>query len=245
VKSLKEPLLVLVRKLLLNSLSVSMWAVLVVILSLVLDHHSRMNWLQRDSSVNSDSPVQATWSEYFLLFEFKPMTSHERRRLHQILQAEFAKSDLSPYEMKRLADWIFVLSQKFQIDPALILSMIRVESHFDIDAESSKGALGLMQITPIALKHMGGPQADEEVRKVLLDPKQNIEFGVRYLALLKRQFSGRINDALMAYNVGPGWIARWNEGERGRLVGVMGAGKKYLSAIHENWVEYQKKVIWF
>ena len=81
-----------------------------------------------------------------------------------------------------------------EVDPALVLALIEVESAWNPAARSSKGALGLMQLLP-------GTAARFGVRD-LFDPRQNIAAGVRYLRFLLDRFHNNLEWALAAYNAG-------------------------------------------
>lgn len=86
------------------------------------------------------------------------------------------------------------------LDPALVQSMISVESGFDPLAESPRGAMGVMQLMPATASELG-----------VLDPfdlHQNIEGGVRYLKRLLRRYGGDLPLALAAYNAGPDKVRR-------------------------------------
>ncbi|UCG63230.1 MAG: lytic transglycosylase domain-containing protein [Candidatus Zixiibacteriota bacterium] len=80
------------------------------------------------------------------------------------------------------------------LDPALIISVIKVESNGNPRAVSSAGAKGLMQL-------IDSTAADYGVREVF-DPEQNIEAGSRYLKAQLERF-GSLRLALAAYNAGP------------------------------------------
>jgi soluble lytic murein transglycosylase-like protein len=90
------------------------------------------------------------------------------------------------------------------IDPLLIVALIAVESEFQQEAVSVMGARGLMQFRPSTLAFMAQKEGlrltPSEIHN---DPSLQVRLGVRYLKLLKDQFRGEIDSALMAYNAGP------------------------------------------
>jgi soluble lytic murein transglycosylase-like protein len=88
------------------------------------------------------------------------------------------------------------------VDPALVDSVIRVESNYNPYAVSPKGAQGLMQLMPATARRFG-------VRNSF-DAKENIEGGVRYLKFLKETFKeDRL--AIAAYNAGEGAVQKYND----------------------------------
>jgi soluble lytic murein transglycosylase-like protein len=98
-------------------------------------------------------------------------------------------------------------SLRYDVPPETILAVIRIESGFDVDATSSAGAVGLMQLLPstaeevareLRLEWAGGDQ--------LLDPAVNIRLGTHYLTKLLTRFDD-LSQALAAYNEGPERVA--------------------------------------
>ncbi|HEY3380215.1 MAG TPA: lytic transglycosylase domain-containing protein [Vicinamibacterales bacterium] len=89
------------------------------------------------------------------------------------------------------------------VDAALVRAVIDCESGWNPEARSKVGAIGLMQLMPGTARQLGVNP---------LDPEQNVEGGVRYLAGLLRIF--RTNEhALIAYNAGPGFADRYVHGQ--------------------------------
>ena len=89
-------------------------------------------------------------------------------------------------------------------DPLLILAIIDVESDFDVEAVSSRGARGLMQIQPVTLHWFAQKQGLRLTREEMsADPALCVRLGIRYLRSLQDRFAGDLAMALMAYNAGP------------------------------------------
>ena len=86
------------------------------------------------------------------------------------------------------------------VDSALLMAVIDVESGGDPQAVSPKGATGLMQLMPVTGARQGASN--------LFDPRQNIAAGARYLRELMRQF-GELPLALAAYNAGEGAVQKY------------------------------------
>lgn len=95
---------------------------------------------------------------------------------------------------------IIEISERHGVDHHLVRALIRVESCFEEEATSAKGAMGLMQLMPGTARQMGINNP--------FDPKENIEGGVRYLKLLLKQFDDDLTLALAAYNAGPEAVKR-------------------------------------
>jgi hypothetical protein len=91
-------------------------------------------------------------------------------------------------------------SDRFNVDPALIEAVIQVESGFDPNAVSAKGATGLMQ-----LMQQTAWQYDVYDR---FNPRDNIYAGVEHLSKLLRRFEGKVPLVLAAYNAGSTAVER-------------------------------------
>jgi soluble lytic murein transglycosylase-like protein len=87
------------------------------------------------------------------------------------------------------------------LDPAVLHGLIQQESGFDPSAASSAGASGLTQLMPGTASSMGVANP--------LNPAESIEGGARYLGQLTTQFAGNTEEALAAYNAGPGAVEQY------------------------------------
>ena len=121
--------------------------------------------------------------------------------------------DASHAERLRLASAIVEESGGARLDPLFVLAVIEVESGFDQDAVSRRGAMGLMQLKPSTLLR--------EVARArlvvgdLADPVLNVRAGIRYFRRLLDDFRQDQELALMAYNAGPARISRLRREEGG------------------------------
>lgn len=92
------------------------------------------------------------------------------------------------------------MAPEFDLDPALVLEVVRAESNFNPRARSHKGALGLMQLIPATARRFGV--------KDPLDPVQNLRGGMAYLRWLQQRFDGDIRLTLAGYNAGEAAVER-------------------------------------
>jgi soluble lytic murein transglycosylase-like protein len=103
----------------------------------------------------------------------------------------------------------------YRIDTSLLLALIRQESCFDPDAESSSGAVGLMQLMPNTATFVSGDTYEENLkgRFALKDPKVNLDIGQRYVEnlLYTDTVGADLMAMLIAYNAGPGNLAHWKQ----------------------------------
>ena len=101
-------------------------------------------------------------------------------------------------------------SDTHRLNPAWVLAIARQESAFMPDAQSSAGALGLMQLMPRTGREVARTlNAKLKNKRDLLNPQTNIRLGTAYLRTLLTQFSDNPILATAAYNAGPSRVTRW------------------------------------
>ena len=106
------------------------------------------------------------------------------------------------------------------VDASLIAAGIYAESRFDVDAHSTAGARGLMQITPETARDIArrsGGVAFEEGD--LGTPQINIAYGSYYLRWLLDHYGGNETLAVAAYNAGTGNVDKWVVRDPGMTAG--------------------------
>ncbi|RXV65961.1 lytic transglycosylase domain-containing protein [Burkholderia stabilis] len=95
---------------------------------------------------------------------------------------------------------IDAVASQFDLDTALLHAMIEVESRYDANARSPKGAVGLMQVMPATGRRFGFVDLD--------DPDTNLRAGATYLKWLLRTFDNDLELAVAGYNAGEGAVMK-------------------------------------
>ena len=147
-----------------------------------------------------------------------------------------------PYNYK---EYVEKYSNEYNLDPLLVLSVIKAESKFKENSTSSKGAKGLMQIMDSTGQWISSNiEISYFLPHMLYDPEINIKMGCWYLNNLIEQF-GNVDTALAAYNAGSGNVSQWlqdseysKDGET--LYNIPFAEtKKYVDKIKVNYKMYK------
>lgn len=106
---------------------------------------------------------------------------------------------------------VYENSEKYHLDPLLVIAIIKVESGFNPHACSSKGAMGLMQLMPETGAWVAQKQGQKFSRGNLKKPEYNISYGCWYLEYLQQRFANKIPLMLSAYNSGHLKVHNWVE----------------------------------
>lgn len=166
-----------------------------------------LGWLYyRGHQVQRDDGLAAAW-----LDEARRLGDEPPQRLIEGLAAVERKPlrcvspdgiDLQSGDQRRadLMVTIYELAPTYDLDPALVVEVVRAESNFNPHARSHKGALGLMQLIPATAQRFG-------VRDPF-EPLQNLHGGMAYLRWLYRRFNGDIGLTLAGYNAGEAAVER-------------------------------------
>lgn len=97
-------------------------------------------------------------------------------------------------------DMIEDAARQHDLDPNLLHAMIKVESGYNAQALSAKGARGLMQLMPDTARRFGVSDA--------FNPKENVRAGAEYIQWLLKLFQGDVELALAGYNAGEQAVIR-------------------------------------
>jgi len=123
-----------------------------------------------------------------------------------VLAAATPRPDASLLAARRrqIDPLIEATAAEFGLDADLLRAVVEIESRFNPNAISPRGAIGLMQVMPSTAASLGLARPKE----ALLDPRANLRTGARYLQRLSLQFAGAIELVLAAYNAGEGSVMR-------------------------------------
>jgi soluble lytic murein transglycosylase-like protein len=100
-----------------------------------------------------------------------------------------------------VAELVDNAARKYGLPPAFVRAVVAVESGYQANAVSPKGAIGLMQLMPATARELG---ADPKI------PEQNVDAGTRYLRDLLLKYDNHAYHALAAYNAGPGAVDKYH-----------------------------------
>lgn len=144
---------------------------------------------------------------------------------------------------RRYSNYVQKYSEKYNIEPNLVYSVIKAESKFIPDAQSHKGAKGLMQISDSTAQW-----AEKEIKidsKKIFEPETNIKTGCWYLSRLYKEF-GKKDLVIAAYNGGSGNVRKWLEDKKYSKDGInlhdipFEETLKYVNKVNKNYSMYNK-----
>lgn len=107
-------------------------------------------------------------------------------------------------QLQRLATFDPIIrsyAKSYGVHQNLIRAIVSVESCYDVNAVSSVGAQGLMQLMPETAAELGVSNA--------FDARENLRAGIEYFSALNKKFNYNHTFALAAYNAGPGAVEKY------------------------------------
>ncbi len=116
-----------------------------------------------------------------------------------------AEKNEYPLEYK---DFIESASRDFGVPKKIIYAVIKTESGFSSNAQSSAGAIGLMQLAPATFDEITKKLGDDYEQGMMFDPQTNIRYGTYYLNYLYRIYDDW-DIVFAAYNAGMGNVSEW------------------------------------
>lgn len=186
----------------------------------------------------------ARFADYILNNQLKKRRSQNKTIYYVTIQLNVNHID---ERAQRFMPYINSSARKYRVDPALILAIAKVESSFNPHAVSPSNALGLMQIQPHTagrdLYRLQGKKG-EPSRAFLLNPKNNIEMGAAYIAMLRDVYLSGIKDKrsqyyaiIAAYNGGAGSVLRVFSKDKEKAfdkINQLSSEKVYQTLIHSH-----------
>jgi hypothetical protein len=120
-----------------------------------------------------------------------------------VAETETEEDTATPeYDLAAIPDHIKTAAERYHLSEGLIRAVISVESNFDHNAVSRKGAQGLMQLMPQTSALMGVRDPHS--------PDENIDAGAAHLRAMLDTFKGNLPLALAAYNAGELTVVRYH-----------------------------------
>lgn len=143
----------------------------------------------------------------------------------------------------KYSEYVEKYAEEYNIDKYLVYSVIKAESKFRADAESHKGAKGLMQIGDTTAKWAETEIGIDSTK--MFEPETNIKTGCWYLQRLYKEFGNR-DLVIAAYNGGSGNVRKWLEtheysrdGERLHNMPFKET-QNYVDKVNKNYEKYKE-----
>lgn len=97
----------------------------------------------------------------------------------------------------------------YKNNDALMMAIVREESHFNSEAQSGVGAIGLMQLMPATAHDIGAKHGISFNTSYLFNPELNVRLGNLYYSTIRGMLENKDVSAIAAYNGGIGSVTRW------------------------------------
>jgi soluble lytic murein transglycosylase-like protein len=152
----------------------------------------------------------------------------KEKRFEEALEYAIQSTSGSSFEvdMDKVYSQVKESSDKYNVDPNLILAVMKAESGFNKNAVSRAGAIGLMQLMPQTARSLG------------INPYnhiENVEGGTLYLKKMMDMFGQDISLALAAYNAGPQNVKKYGG------IPPFNETKNYVDNVIKYYNEFSRK----
>lgn len=133
---------------------------------------------------------------------------------------------VNPVHRKQYGPLVMAVAREYKLDVALLHAVITVESGYNPKAQSSKGAIGLMQLMP--------ETARRYAVKNIWDPRDNLNGGAQYLRDLLVIFNNNLSLALAAYNAGEAAVV-----QAGNQIPPFAETRSYVPRVLAHYASYR------
>lgn len=186
---------------------------------------------------------------YWLMQAYLTTEENERIAAHEALLEKYHVTEQADGTMN--VTWQGLIEQyaaQYNLQPAFVTAIIRNESSFRTNAESSAGARGLMQLMPDTAEWIARKLDDSSYTfDRMWDAETNIRYGCWYLGYLSRLFHGDAELVSGAYHAGQTTITQWLSDRTKSADGVTldlenlsdGPTKQYIGRVTQTYGIYQ------
>lgn len=193
--------------------------------------------------------VMGLFAAYWLMQAY--LTTKEEQRIaayEAVLDNYHVTADASGELHVTWQDTIEHYAAQYNLQPAFVMAIIRNESSFRTNAESSVGARGLMQLMPDTAQWIAGKLDDDDYTfDRMWDADTNIRYGCWYLNYLSKLFRGDAVLVSAAYHAGQSTVTQWLSDPAKSSDGVTldldrlsdGPTKQYVGRVTQTYGIYQ------
>lgn len=193
--------------------------------------------------------VMGLFAAYWLMQAY--LTTQEEQRIaayEAVLDNYHVTADASGELHVTWQDTIEHYAVQYNLQPAFVMAIIRNESSFRTNAESSVGARGLMQLMPDTAQWIAGKLDDNGYTfDRMWDAETNIRYGCWYLNYLSKLFRGDAVLVSAAYHAGQSTVTQWLSDPAKSSDGVTldldrlsdGPTKQYVGRVTQTYGIYQ------
>ena len=145
-----------------------------------------------------------TVSKLYSMAGYQDLAMQASTALLSRLKVFVSREHVEHHLPKSYFDSVRKNAEKMDLDPFLIMAVMKRESAFNSEALSRSGAVGLMQLMPATAARFKSSKKDD-----IKDAGTNIRLAAMYLKDLVKRYNGNLAYAAAAYNAGEEALDRW------------------------------------